>query len=321
MLTLLLLLLSLANIGQGTGKPEIGVIWDADGNANVRSEPKTDSKVIGRLRQNELLYFIRSGNLWWKVTATRWGEDVSVSPPPPPERNGYIHSSRIVPITNLSISEIETFYGPEWKKEKMETRFGSIKITLFNADRIGNADLYTVPESNSAYLEIKIQDHKPVRKYYPDINGLGGAADVRFVPVSSMPDFRFFVKNGDYDGRTIIVSKDGRVADIEGGGFILFDHFLISERGTDCCGEPIVWDLNSWKKVYDLLDDSCIEIASEPQFSYFIVSGKLYLKIEMPFGGDQPPQFFQLNKDGRFIQELNPHRVDEEIKMLPEDLH
>lgn len=88
------------------------------------------------------------------------------------------------------------------------------------------------------------------------------------------------MKNGDYDGRTIIVASDGRVADLDGGGMFVFQQYLISTVRTDCCGEPLVWDLKLWKKTYDLRDDTSIETESEPEYSFYTASGNLYLKIE-----------------------------------------
>lgn len=131
------------------------------------------------------MYFVRSGGPWWKLT-TRWGEGASIDPPPPPEQNGYIHSSRIVPIGHIPVSQIEGLYGQDWRKEKREIRFDKIEISMLNAERIGRGGEGKVPESNSAYLEIRIPGKKTIRKYFPDIDGLGGAADIRFVPVPSI---------------------------------------------------------------------------------------------------------------------------------------
>jgi hypothetical protein len=63
---------------------------------------------------------------------------------------------------------------------------------------------------------------------------------------------------------------DGRVADIEGGGFVLFDRFLISAVQKDCCTKPIVWGMARWKKTYDLRGDPQIDIRyeyGEPSYS------------------------------------------------------
>jgi hypothetical protein len=153
-----------------------------------------DSKVIGRLDQNDFVYFIRSDSLWWKLT-TPYGEGVSIDPPPPPEQNDYIRSSSIVPIKDLPILEIESLYGSEWKKKKTEIRLGDIEIAMFNAKRMVYGGHRKIPEANSAYLEIIIPVKYPLRKYYPDIKSLGGTADIRYVAVPSMADYRFFVNS------------------------------------------------------------------------------------------------------------------------------
>jgi hypothetical protein len=320
------LLLALASIGlipypmlgQHNNRSEIGIIKDSDGYTNIRSAPQISSKVIGRSNQNDFVYFIKSDSPWWKLT-TRYGEGVSIDPPPPPEQNGYIHSSRIVPIKELSISQIQGLYGQEWKKEKRDIKLGNVDIAMFNADRIGHGGPQKIPDSNSAYLEIRIQGKKPIRKYYPDIEGLGGPAGVyvRYVPVPLMPDLRFFVKDGDYDGRTIIVTKDGRVADLDGGGFLIYQHFLISRTGADCCGEPLIWNLKVWKEVYDLRNDASIDIGINPQFSYFIASRNLYLKVD---ANESAALFLRLNEQGKFVRDLDPPPMEEEMKLLSEDI-
>jgi hypothetical protein len=307
---------------QASSLPEIGVLNAAYGSADIRSAAQISSKIIGRLHQNEFVYFIRSESQWWRLT-TRNGEGVSSDPPPPPEQNGYVQSSRIVPIKNLPISKIESLYGQEWKKEKKEFSFGNIRITILNSERMNYSGAHQIPEMNSAYLEIVIPGKKPIRKYYPDIEGVGGAADIRFVPIPSITDFGFFVKNGDYDGRTIIVARDGRVADLDGGGLFVYKKYLISRTGADCCGEPVIWDLKLWKKAYDLRDDKSIEVKSEPQYSYYAASGHLYLKLETPYGlylGENIPRFFRLNEEGHFVRELNPPPMEDSISVLPEDL-
>jgi hypothetical protein len=58
-----------------------------------------------------------------------------------------------------------------------------------------------------------------------------------------------------------------------------------------------------------------------PQYSYFIASGDLYLKIETfynPYAEDTTSLFFRLNKEGKFVRDLAPPSMEKEMKLLPE---
>src|SRR5215469_16395218 len=65
-------------------------------------------------------------------------------------------------------------------------------------------------------------------------------------------DFFVAVKDGDYDGRLFVVSKDGEVADLIGGSyFITADHeFLVSEYSSDLHA-IVVFDLGENRKVLE----------------------------------------------------------------------
>jgi hypothetical protein len=305
MTTPLTILFLLLGFFQASSKHEVGVVKDPDGYTNIRSEPNIKSDVIRRIDENELLWFIRTESPWLKVSNYFGGYTG--------KNEGYIHSSSVIPINDFGIQEIENFYGEEFEKEKKEIKLGDVEITMFNADRIVS-DPYKVPEFISSYLEIRIPNQNPIRKYYPDINSLGGYAGVVHVPISSEPDYQFFIKEGDYDGRTIIVAKDGRVSDLEGGRFILYGHFLISEVMKDNDFGPIVWDLKLWKQVYDSSGNIPMY---DFGYSYYLATRELYLKVEDKYDEDMVPKYFRLDEKGKFILQSNPPAMDKKVKMLP----
>lgn len=304
MSAILLLTLSFMTMYQGPDW-EIGVIKDADGYTNLRSGPTIDAEVLRQIPSDDLVYYKRNGNSWWEVRFQWIGEKV-----------GYVHSSRIVPLENYSVEEIEKFYGQEFYKEKKKLKLGNLSITMLNADRIGS-DPDKVPEFISSYLEIQVPGQKPIKKYYPAIHPLGGYAGIAYVPVSSEPDFRFFVKDGDYDGRTIIIAEDGRVADIGGGQFTLFKRFVVSEVWTDGILGPIVWDLNLWESTYYLRHDPEITLKYEygdHNFNYYISSGEFFLEIAFE---NHDPFILHMNENGKFVRVPDIPEIKGRIKLLP----
>lgn len=136
--------------------------------------------------------------------------------------------------------------------------------------------------------------------------------------VLSEPDFRFFIKEGDYDGRIIIVTKDGRVVDLEGGGFWIYKNLLISVIGDVVYEGTIVWDMKQEKLLYRPEDNPDIHAKhgnEELKATCYIASGELYLKIEALFDEGLPPSFYRLDKNGKFVSESNPPEMEEELEM------
>ena len=304
---LLSILLILSGLAQAENKHELGIVKDPDGFTNVRSQPDLKSDILGTVPSNRMLSFQRFDESWVIINRYAWDG----------YRDGFIHSSRVFPIMELGIQDIEPAYGQAWRTEKKLIMLGDIEITMFDANRILREE-YDFPMFHSSYLEIKVPNQKPIRKYYPSMEPLGGRAGLGYVPVLSEPDFRFFVKEGDYDSRTIIVTKDGRVVDLEGGAFWIYKNLLISEIGDVVYEGTIVWDMKQEKLLYRPEDNPDIYAENgidEFETTYYIASGELYLKIEALFNEDLPLSFYRLDKNGRFVSESNPPTIEEELEM------
>jgi hypothetical protein len=83
-------------------------------------------------------------------------------------------------------------------------------------------------------------------------------------------DFFVAVKDGDYDGRLFVVSKDGEVADLIGGSyFITADHeFLVSEYSSDLHA-IVVFDLGENRKVLESRNIAEIDTWYRDDAGYF----------------------------------------------------
>ena len=112
------------------------------------------------------------------------------------------------------------------------------------------------------------------RLYYADIEPVGFSFGI-FVPKRQPLEGYFIaVKEGDYDGRLLLVGKNGTVTDFPGGFyFVTADkRFLVGEYATD--GSPlVVMDVERHTAVIDGTKDSTIP---EPFNYYRDSSGYFY---------------------------------------------
>jgi hypothetical protein len=86
-----------------------------------------------------------------------------------------------------------------------------------------------------AWLETRRGDQLLQRVYFEDIDAAGFSYGI-FVPKRQpLPDYFIAVKEGDYNGRLLLVAKDGNVTNLPGGFyFVTRDRrFLIGEHAED----------------------------------------------------------------------------------------
>jgi len=104
---------------QGFGQ-EIVIINDKDGYVNVRENADGKSKIIGKKYEDDIFYSIKSkDNDWYEVYIENGA-------------TGYIHSSRIMPLSNLQKLNTKSVH---WKDEVLtfqnDTLFFEIRLAKF----------------------------------------------------------------------------------------------------------------------------------------------------------------------------------------------
>lgn len=122
----------------------------------------------------------------------------------------------------------------------------------------GSADIYLVQHrgGDSSFCDASVKIVKGGKvlyeKEYNKIEPLGGAYGL-FVP-TEQPSDKYFIINkiGDYDGRTLLIEKNGNLTDLPGGlCFITNDKkYLFVEHDQDCCGGLQVFDIMQGKVVF-----------------------------------------------------------------------
>ena len=116
---------------------------------------------------------------------------------------------------------------------------GSVGIRVAHAKRI-NSSAAIAPEYCRAWLEVR--NGSSLRQvYYDDIAPVGGYYGI-FVPTTQpLKDYFIAVKEGDYDGRLLLVGRGGSITDLPGGPFFVTQdgRYLIGVHSVDG-GTPIV---------------------------------------------------------------------------------
>jgi hypothetical protein len=122
---------------------------------------------------------------------------------------------------------------------------GSVGIRIVHAKR--RKESATPPSYCRAWVEITRDGALLRRIYYRDFEPVGDKYGV-FSPIEQpSADYFVLVKEGDYDGRLLLVNKSGEVTDILGGSFFVAGkRFLVSEYSSDSAGLA-VFDLESHK--------------------------------------------------------------------------
>ena len=125
--------------------------------------------------------------------------------------------------------------------------------------QVKNAGYKLLPYTCRAWFEVRKDNRLIKRQYYDDIDPSGFSYGI-FVPKQQpIEDYFVAVKEGDYDGRLLLVSRDGALSNLPGGFYFLTDdkRFLLEEYASDDSSLVVV-DVSMHKMVIDARDDSSI---------------------------------------------------------------
>ncbi len=212
------------------GNEQLGKINDPDGYTNVREHPTTKSKILFKITDSEYFYY-ESSNVkdWCKVTSMDGN-------------SGFMHQSRIESLNEFTING-KIYKSNESKLKVRIKKIGNIQIKI---SQIKNPKSYC-----DAYIEIISNKTKKFK--YEFIEALGGSAGIAFLE-NVIPNHILIVKHGDYNGRTIIISRNGQVMEVPGGSvskLIDNQYFLnLAECDIGYCGFSI-YDIHQEKIVFN----------------------------------------------------------------------
>jgi len=153
--------------------------------------------------------------------------------------------------TSAPSKAVKPFVAKEYPAGKFQVTkndyaLGEITVRVIDVKNLGYVN---PPRYCRAWVDVLKGEKLLKHFYYDDIEPVGGEFGA-FVPKDQPPDYFTVVKGGDYDGRLLLIDKDGVVVDLPGGFYFVTDDkkFLISEYSSD---EPglTVFDLASHRIV------------------------------------------------------------------------
>lgn len=158
--------------------------------------------------------------------------------------------------------KVPAFHFSDYPKSEFQVTqtthiLGEISVHIIQAKRRrGSA---TVPSYCRAWVEVARNEKLIRRIYYDDFEPVGYKYGI-FVPAKQpSSDYFVLVKEGDYDGRLLLVDKSGHVTNTFGGSyFVANGKFLISQYSSDEAGLA-VFDLEAHKLILRTGDVPYIE--------------------------------------------------------------
>ncbi len=128
---------------------------------------------------------------------------------------------------------------------------GNFTIRIIQAKRIFEPS-FPPPTFCRAWLEVREGGTVLRQAYFDDIEPVGGSFGI-FVPKPQpFEDYFVALKEGDYDGRLLLVGKDGSLTNIPGGDFFLTPdkRYLVGAHDSDYAS-LFVFDVPGRKLVID----------------------------------------------------------------------
>ena len=111
---------------------------------------------------------------------------------------------------------------------------GKFTVRIIQAKRVYDASAPS-PSYCRAWLDVT-EGGKVLRQaYFDDIDPVGGSFGVFLPKRQPLSDYFVALKEGDYDGRLLLVGEDGSLTNLPGGGFFLTPdkRFVIGSHSSD----------------------------------------------------------------------------------------
>jgi hypothetical protein len=173
---------------------------------------------------------------------------------------------------------------------KSHYKFGNVEIILEQ-----NKGKY--PTYCNAWLKIEKNGKILHKRKYIKIEPLGGGYGL-FVP-SKQPSQKYFLvnKNGDYNGRSLLIDQDGNLIDLPGGLYFITDdnRYLFIEHEEDCCNELRVFDLELGKVVFSVSPEKSdnSDVGDYESITYYKKNKNVY--VIFSYDGDTSNKIFKYN--------------------------
>jgi hypothetical protein len=160
--------------------------------------------------------------------------------------------SLLLPQTGQSAFNEDRYPPDRFSISEHRERFREIAVRLTQV-RPGGDRPDGVVNYCSAFIETKRGDQRIAVRSFENVEPVGGAYGLFLPSRQRVPGYFLLWKRGDYDGRTILIAKTGRILDYPGPQIVIdsLDHLLISESSESEDGNVRVFDYRQGRLVFN----------------------------------------------------------------------
>jgi len=128
---------------------------------------------------------------------------------------------------------------------------GDFTVRIIQAKRVYDSSA-PPPSYCRAWLEVRGDGRILSQAYFDDIEPVGGSFGVFLPKNQPLDDYFMALKDGDYDGRLLLIGKDGSLTNLPGGGLFMTSdkRYIIGIHGSDYAS-PFVIDVVRHQLVID----------------------------------------------------------------------
>jgi|GEM_PF-2245512 hypothetical protein len=210
----------------------------------------------------------------------------------------------IIFFPQAGIFPFENISGDSAVITKSNYHFGNIEIQIKQV----------LGSECSAWVEIIKEGRILHKKEFINIEGLGKSYGL-YVP-AKQPDNKYFIINkyGDYDGRTLLIDRNGKLIDLPGGHYFITKdkHYLFINHEIDGFGSITVFDLHLGKVIYGNIPDEAFNMVygSPESIKYSQINNDVYVIFGYTDDAD---------KIYKYDFKINHLMLDKKIKIYPRD--
>ena len=207
--------------------------------------------------------------------------------------------------------EVPSRVAPEFTPQKYPPKIFRVTQNVYSLGDItvrvievkNQTDNKKTPHWCRAWLEVGKADHSLKRLYYNDIEPVGANYGIFIPKKQPSPDFFVAAKEGDYDGRLLLVSKAGKLSELRGGRWFVTSNgqFLVSEYSSDEAALTVV-DLTTGHTVLTTKPDDVPHVDKW----YRDASGYFFSESDAPANGSTTEVYRLDIRHGRILKISTP---------------
>lgn len=181
-------------------------------------------------------------------------------------------------VSTVSESAYEAFHRKDYDAElffvsKKRVKKGSLSIHLIQVRR-KISDFNKYPEICRAWLQVNDNGHIRSRRYYPNIQAVGGDFGLYVSKSQPFKDYVLIKKFGDYEDLVLLIGNDGKIMEIPGDNYFVSKdkRFLFAQAGEETPNpEIVIFDVKNNRLYHNPLRRDYVERWYELKGKYFFL--------------------------------------------------